>query len=187
MNSSVWLLHSDTPSPTFTAVTSPGELGRWPNEQLHVALESIKAELKRRALASGDLDAQAQIAFTQTGFDAAGWALEPTIVNGMLICTGAKRIKSRASHDCVFVSIDEQWAWNHPDAVYDEMRTLTTGNKTIVQSVTLLPAIPGMEVDVVTSAARSGPCKAKTVTSYTINGDTLTLSGTRSRTISGHR
>jgi hypothetical protein len=184
---SEWLIDS-VPTVDYKKLAAPEVLTRLTVTELHLLDQKVRDEIVSRLLAEGDLDAISDDVFTTTGFLPNMLPALPWVnADGVLICPGTKAHKSKTSHDCVFVSVDSHWVWNHPDALSDAMRTTVTNGKTLTQSVTLLPVMSGMEVDVVTSAARSGPCKAKHVDSFTFNGTTLLRVPARTRAAAEHR
>ena len=153
--------------------------------QIAVTIAALVEEQKRRALEGGDLDALANEAFEGPGFDRRGLANLPYLRDGLLICPGVKSEKSASSHDCTFVSVDDNWVWDHPDTAYTTMRQLP-GQKVVRQTVAIIPAYEGMEIDVVHSTARSGPCQMKSARIFTVTGGILVETGARSRSPQGH-
>jgi len=157
----------------------PGQvLASCSDEALEVTIAVLRSEQQRRALVAGDVDALVAEAF-ERAFDRTGRAGLPFLHDGLLICPGSKVSRSKSSHDCTFVSLDAGWVWEHPDVAADSGITLPGGK--IHQFVTVIPAFEAMKFDVVTSVARSGPCRMKSVRTYTISGGTLHEVSVRAR------
>lgn len=155
--------------------------------QLSTTIEVLRGEQIRRALEESDPVAVAEDAFTDSGFDGRGNPAAPYLHRGLLVCPGMKAEKSKTSHDCVFVSLDDSWAWEHPDAIFDEMRQLP-GTKVVRRSVTIFAAYEGMTYDVVTSTARGGGrCQMANVRSFEVRGDSVVETRARTRAAAGHR
>ena len=183
-----WAIDNGQASETFNTFSAEGALSLWSDDELAIGTALIGAEVLRRAINAGDPTVLLDDVFVSGGFDSRGNANPPWFTaDGILVCPGSKTSKSKNSHDCVFVSIDGEWAWTHPQSLGDQMRTITFNGRTIVQSVTLVAPVEGAEVDVVASSARSGPRKKKNVTSYTVVSNTLLNVGKRARTVPGHR
>lgn len=169
-----------------TGLVSEEQLRAASDDELAHTIADLIGEQKRRALDGGDIDAIAEEAFASVGFDRRGMPNLPYLRHGLLVCPGAKLEKSTSSHDCQFVSIESTWVWEHPDTVYDHMKTLP-GGKIIRQSVTILPAFESLEYDVVESTARSGPCQMKKARSFEVRENQLVETRTRARAPEGHR
>ena len=170
--------------PSEPLVSTPALLAA-SDDQLAVTIGLLVEEQQRRAVAGGDLGALAAEGFAG-GFDSKGVAKVPYLRGGLLVCPGSKSERSKSSHDCVFTSVAGCWVWEHPDAVFDEMRQLP-GVKVVRQSVTIVPAFEGLEFDVVCSQARSGPCEMRTARSFAVREGRLVETKTRSRPPAGHR
>ena len=156
--------------------------------ELAYTIAELLDEQRRRALAGGDLVEIANECFDTRGFDGRGTPRAAYVRDGLLVCPGAKLEKSASSHDCTFVSVDDVWVWEHGEIVLDERRQLPGGQRVIHQTVTILPALEGMEFDVVSSTARSGgPCQMKTARSFKISHGELLETRTRARAPQGHR
>lgn len=146
--------------------------------QIVDAIADLQAEQQRRALENGDPEAIAEEAFAGAGFDMRSHPVTPYLTQGMLVCPGMKTERSRTSHDCIFVSVDDRWSWEHPDAMFDDVRQ-QPGTKIVRRAVTVLPAFEGMTFDVVTSKASNGPCKMRSVRSFEISGGVVRPTATR--------
>lgn len=159
------------------------------DDDLSSTVLAIHAEQARRALESGDPAAIAEEAFEGDGFGTSPSSVKlPYIYQGFLVCPGLKFFKSQTAHDCTFISIGEVWSWEHPEQVYDEMRQLP-GQKKVLRSVSIIPALEGMEFDVVSSTSKSGArCQMKSVRSFEIKGGDLRETKARTRSTStSHR
>ena len=132
----------------------------------------LNEEYARRALARGDLDALAAEVFSTWGFDHQGLATMPRIIDGLLFCPGYKKDKSASSHDCQYVSVSGVWVFESPDLAYDESR-VTPPPRSVRQSVCVVPAFEGLEISVVSSTARSGPCKMKSASAFKVSSGVL--------------
>ena len=77
-------------------------------EELHNVAEAVRQVQIERAVASGDLDAIVARAF-EVGFGRDGLGLNPWVEGDVVVCPGALVSKSRTSHRCRFVSVDDVW------------------------------------------------------------------------------
>ena len=82
-------------------------------EQLHHVAEAVRQVQIERAVMAGDLDAVIARAF-EIGFGRDGLGVQPWVecvgVDGtLIICPGGLVSKSRTSHRCRFVSVDDVW------------------------------------------------------------------------------
>lgn len=152
-------------------------------EDLSATIEALTAEQVRRALADNDPGALADKYFDMN-FSVR--TVHPVLENGLLICPGVKTLNSKTSHDCAFIAVDSSWVWDHSDAVWSEIRKTMHGSKMVQQSVTIVPVYDGVVVDVVTSKARSGPCKMSQVKSYVVKNNMLEPTSTRTSIPRGH-
>lgn len=155
--------------------------------QLADTAAAIVTEQHRRALAANDLDALVEEAF-EIGFNGRGEPATPWLVGALLICTGSRRNKSATSHECTFVSVDGSWVWASEELIVDDMRDAAVGAKQQKRSVSIVGAVEGMQLDLVSSASRSGgPCEMKTATSFLVERGQLVKVATRARKPNGHR
>lgn len=138
----------------------------------------IEEEQHRRALNAADPDALTEEGFNSL-FDNKDRALPPIIQGGILICAGSVRWKSATSHDCSFVRVDSEWIWEHGDLLNDEVRNIPAKPKAHMKSVSLLPAISGMKVDVASGKKSTAGHKTTSVTSYTVQNGELVLVSAR--------
>lgn len=156
----------------------PGaDLSGWTDAALGAAVVEVTAEIHRRAAAAGDPAALTDDVFDGAGFAADGEANMPWIVHGILVAPGMKRILSTTRHRCTFVCVDGDWVWNHVGVLADTVRRRDMSGRPLIQTVTLLPAVEGAQVDVISSVASRGPCQARTASSYRVTGQQLELTG----------
>ena len=150
--------------------------------ELGVLAASIHAEQQRRALAAADPSALVESGF-QNGFKSDGTPVEPWLVDGILVCPGAKIGKSASSHECGFVRIDDQWVWESEAKVVDEVRH-AAGRNVQMRSVTLIAVHETMKVDLILARMRSGVHQLKTAKSYTVSSGKLLHVTTRTPNVS---
>lgn len=162
------------------------------DDQLVALASDVAVEQHRRALLSTDPDAVCEQAFAD-GFAVPGQVAIPFITGGLVVCFGLLMERSKSSHDCTFVSVKHpfeespRWVWEATDLVHDEVR-IVPGAKRVQRSVSLVAATEGLEVDVVTSAARGGAHTMKQAQSYVVRGGELVHVSTRARNPqAGHR
>lgn len=154
-------------------------------EVLRELASEVNAELARRLLEGSDLAAITEQAFTRS-FDR-GVNVEPHVTeDGLLVCPGVKLDRSSLSHECCFTHIGENWSWEHPEKLHDEIRYIP-GARTTMRSITILPAFEGLEFDVVTSKMRSGTHEMRQVRSYVIKDGLAQIVATRTPRINRHR
>lgn len=149
---------------------------------VHLA-ESIRNEQRQRAIDNGDQDAVIADAF-ETGFGRDGLGVLPWIEGGFVVCPGAIVSKSRTSHRCRFVSVDDVWIWESPHLV-TEIKRSSPGTIDGFRAVALLPVVDGLEIDVVTGKARQGQHSVDRVVSYEIRKAALVEVSQRSVTPAG--
>jgi hypothetical protein len=99
---------------------------------------------------------------------------------GLLICYGSILEKSTMSHDCTFVHIDEHWVWEHPETLHDEVRKRPDRGREHQRSVSILPALEGLEFDLITCKMRNSVHQMQQVRSYRILSGSIELVQTRS-------
>lgn len=128
-----------------------------------------QAEQRRRSLMAGNAQALLEEAFSRM-FDRQGLPLLPELAEGKLICPGGLVGRSVTSHRCRFVSVDRTWVWDHDDALADEVRTESESRK---RTVTVLPAVEGLELDVVSCKMSMGTHKMTGVTSMVVRAGKL--------------
>lgn len=163
----------------------PSTLERIEDDELGALLGLLLEEQKRRAVEAGDVNALIEEGFAK-GFTAKGEAREPWMQAGLLVCPGGRLDKSGTSHTCGFVHIGEDWVWETPDKVYDEVRTIP-GPRPQMRSVTVVGAYEGMEVDFITSRTRGGAHERIAAKSFVVKAGTLEAVSVRTSKASSHR
>ncbi|MGI9576667.1 MAG: hypothetical protein ACR2OH_00535 [Microthrixaceae bacterium] len=122
---------------------------------LSVLAGMVSEEQQRRALDAEDLDVVTEDAFAN-GFDGRGMAVDPWITpGGLLVCPGSKIHRSKQSHRCRFVAVGERWVWDAQERLCDEVRQFPQRTDSI-QTVTILAAVDGLVIDLVSSKASGG-------------------------------
>ncbi len=146
-------------------------LDRLDSDEL-VNIAAVAAQLQsERAVARGDLDEIIAQAF-ETGFGKDNLAHLPWIHEDVLVCPGGLVWKSKMSHNCRFVSINNTWVWDCHELIREDKRSIT-GTKDGFRAVALVPVIQGMQVDAVTAKARAGQHSMDKVISYEIRSGEL--------------
>lgn len=158
-----------TPADPFT---------RMGDAELQQHIRAALDEQRRRAGEQGDFAALCETGFTE-GFDSRGVARTPIVHMGLLICYGSVLGKSTMSHDCTFVHIDEHWVWEHPETLHDEVRKRPDRGREHQRSVSILPALEGLEFDLITCKMRNSVHQMQQVRSYRIFSGAIELVQTR--------
>jgi len=161
-------------------------LGEASDDQLQRALVVLGEVQLSRAQSRGDLDALIELGFA-VGFDASGKARAPWIVEGIIICPGSVLERSATSHECTFVHVGESWVWECEELALDEVRRGVLKGKGNQRSVSLLGAIEGLELDLISSKKRQGVHAMSSVVSYKVNGGALEVVSTRTPKADRHR
>lgn len=143
-------------------------------------------EQHERAVAQADPEALSVDGHDKM-FNSRGDAMEPELLNGILICAGSLKNTSSTSHVCSFVHVDDYWCWEHPDTLHDDVRKIPVKGRDHQRSITLVPVQEGTKIDFVTckATARDGH-KAQKSTSYVVTGGKLEVTDTRSVAPHGH-
>lgn len=168
---------NDAPAPT------PGEgsvsVEDLSDREISGLIELLMQVQQERAVDSADPEALTADGFKRL-FDSRGDALEPDLVEGILVCAGSLKNLSNTSHVCSFVHIDENWCWDHPDNLNDEVRKIPAQGREHQRSITLVPVTEGAKIDFVTCkmTARDGH-KAQRSTSYTVVNGALEVTDSR--------
>jgi hypothetical protein len=149
------------------------------------ALGILTSEQSRRALANYEPEALIENAFA-TGFTSKFMPKDPIVVGGILICMGAKLDRSVTNHRCAFVKVAGNWSWEHPDQANDVVRYLP-GPHGRMQTVTLIPAIEGMAVDLVEAKTKNGVHEFVGVRSFVFEQNELLLVAARAVSRTQHR
>ncbi len=119
-----------------------------------------------RAVSRGDLDEIIAQAF-ESGFARDGLATLPWVEGTVVVCPGGLIRSSRTNHVCRFVNVNDCWVWDSHELIREDKRS-TPGDKDGFRAVALVPAIEGMEIDVVSGKARGGQHSVERVVSYVI-------------------
>ena len=128
--------------------------------------DAVAQEQAGRAVARGDLDQIIAQAF-ETGFGNDGLATLPWVEGTVVVCPGGLIWSSRASHVCRFVNVNDIWVWDSHDLIREDKRSIP-GERNGFRAVALVPALEGMEIDVVSGKARGGQHSVNRVVSYVI-------------------
>lgn len=150
---------------------------------LGVVLEAATAELRRRAVAQGDLGAIIDTGF-ERGFDRAGVARAPYLEGLVLVCPGSKLASSALAHKCRFVAVGDAWVWEADALLADEIRPR---DRHSTQSISLVVATEGLEFEVVSSRARSGTHERIAAEAYRIVDGRVVSLGVRAGRALEHR
>ncbi len=154
-------------------------------EDLSSLAEMVRDEQMRRALEAEDLDAVISDAF-DNGFDGRGMAVEPWLTpGGLLVCPGSKIHRSKQSHRCRFVAVGERWVWDAAERLGDEVRQFPQRSDS-VQTVTLLAAVDGLVVDVITSKASGGAHTRESASAWEVRHGELVAVAPSSNTSGSH-
>ncbi len=130
-------------------------------------LGEVVLQLQReRAMARGDLDALIANAF-EVGFGRDGLGTQPWVDGNVIVCPGAIVSKSRSSHRCRFISVDDTWIWESGELIREDKRS-SPGVDDGFRAVGLVPVLNGLTLDVVTGKARAGQHSVDQVTSYEV-------------------
>lgn len=130
-------------------------------------LGEVVLQLQReRAMARGDLDALIANAF-EVGFGRDGLGTQPWVDGNVIVCPGAILSKSRSSHRCRFISVDDTWIWESGELIREDKRS-SPGVDDGFRAVGLVPVLNGLTLDVVTGKARAGQHSVDQVTSYEV-------------------
>ena len=143
-------------------------LDRLEGDELFTVAEAVRQLQRLRALARGDLDEIIATAF-EIGFGRDGIGLLPWVEGDVIVCPGGltSKSKSKSSHKCRFVSIDDTWIWESNELIREDKRS-TPGTDGGFRAVALVPLVDGMELDVVSGKARQGQHSIDLVISYEV-------------------
>lgn len=119
-----------------------------------------------RAIASGDHDRIVEQAF-EFAFGGDGLGVSPWIEGQVVVCPGAIISKSRSSHRCRFVSVEDVWVWESSELI-QEVKRSSPGSVDGFRAVALVPARSGLRLDVVSGRARAGQHSVDKVVSYQV-------------------
>lgn len=139
--------------------------------ELHDVAEVVRQVQIERAIGHGDDDAIIASAF-ETGFGRDGLGVLPWVEGSVVVCPGGMVSKSRTSHKCRFVSVDDAWIWESSLLLREDKRS-SPGTDEGFRAVALLPVVDGTGLDVVSGKARQGQHSVEHVVSYEIRGGEL--------------
>lgn len=145
---------------------------RLDDDQLANLGEVVLQLQRERAMARGDLDALIANAF-EVGFGRDGLGVQPWVDGNVIVCPGAIVSKSRSSHRCRFISVDDTWIWESGELIREDKRS-SPGVDDGFRAVGLVPVLNGLTLDVVTGKARAGQHSVDQVTSYEVRKGDLT-------------
>jgi hypothetical protein len=153
---------------------SPDDVLTWlrdmSDDEVHHVAESVRQVQIERAVAAGDVDTLVARAF-EVGFGRDGLGVSPWIErtddSELLMCPGGLVSKSRTSHRCRFVSVDDVWVWDSGLLLREDKRS-SPGVDDGFRAIAVLPVIDGTELDVVTGRARTGGHAVEHVVSYVV-------------------
>ena len=141
------------------------------DDELHNVAEMVRQVQIEKAIGGGDEDAIIANAF-EVAFGRDGLAVLPWVEGNVVVCPGAMVSKSKASHRCRFVSVDDTWIWESQLLLREDKRS-SPGTDDGFRAVALLPLVDGTGIDVVTGKARQGQHSVDHVVSYEIRGGEL--------------
>lgn len=141
-------------------------LGKLDRAELANVAEAARQIQQERAIAAGDLDQIMAGAF-DTGFGADGLGLLPWVEGDVIVCPGAIVAKSKASHRCRFVSVDDVWIWDSALLVREDKRS-NPGSDGGFRAVGLIGLVNGTAIDVVSGKARRNLHSVDRVVSYEV-------------------
>jgi len=140
-------------------------------DELHNLAEAVRQVQIERAVESGDHDAIIARAF-EIGFGRDGLGVLPWVEGDVIVCPGGLVSKSRTSHRCRFISVDDVWVWDSGLLLREDKRS-SPGVEDGFRAVALLPVVDGTELDVVSGRARSSGHSVEHVVSYEVRGGEL--------------
>lgn len=136
------------------------------SDDLHHVAEAVRQVQIERALDHGEHDAIIAQAF-EVGFGRDGLGVLPWVHGDVVVCPGGLVAKSRSSHRCRFVSVDDVWVWDSGLLMREDKRS-SPGTDDGFRAVALIPVVDGTELDVVSGRARSGGHSVEHVVSYEV-------------------
>ncbi len=128
--------------------------------------EVVRQLQRERAVARGDLDDIIAAGF-DTGFGSDGLGVLPWAEGNVIVCPGGIISKSRTSHRCRFVSVDDTWIWESSELIREDKRS-SPGPIDGFRAVALLPLMNGITLDVVSGKARGGQHSVDRVVSFEV-------------------
>jgi hypothetical protein len=168
------------------AATTSEDFSGLRDDELWDLAARVADEQRRRAVESGDIDALCAEGFDR-GFDAKGHARDPVVSSGLVVCYGSLVERSAMSHECRFANLGGDWVWEHPEVIHDEIRKLVERGRHHQRSVSVLPALEGLGIDLVSSTMRQGVHHMTQVRSFQVRGGALELVNARTVRTDRHR
>lgn len=147
------------------------ELRALSSDELHNLAEAVRQVQIERAIDNGDHDAIVARAW-EVGFGRDGLGVLPWVEADVIVCPGGLISKSRTSHRCRFVSVDDVWVWDSNLLIREDKRS-SPGADDGFRAVALVPLVDGTELDVVSGRARSSGHSVEHVVSYAVRGGEL--------------
>lgn len=141
------------------------------DDDLHHVADLVRQLQTERAIGNGDHDAIINAAF-EVGFGRDGLGVLPWVEGNLIVCPGGMVSKSRASHRCRFVSVDDCWIWESGLLLREDKRS-SPGTDEGFRAIALLPLVDGTELDVVQGRSRQGQHSVEHVVSYEVRGGQL--------------
>src|SRR6056297_1110326 len=138
---------------------------------LHNLAEVVRQVQIERAITNGGHDAIIASGF-ETGFGRDGLGVLPWVEGSVIVCPGGMVAKSKTSHRCRFVSVDDVWVWDSGLLLREDKRS-SPGTDEGFRAIALVPLVDGTELDVVSGKARSGQHSVDHVVSYEVRGGDL--------------
>ena len=158
-------------------------LERLDGPELSNVAEAVQQIQRQRAVDDGDHDNIIDQAFEE-GFGRDGLGHLPWIEGSVVVCPGGIITKSRSSHRCRFISVNDNWVWDCGELLREDKRS-TPGALDGFRAIALVPVIDGMELDVVSGRARSGQHQVDKVISFKIKRGKLVEVAQRNVTPAG--
>jgi hypothetical protein len=141
------------------------------DDEVHDLAEVVRQVQIERAIASGDHDAIIKAAF-EVGFGRDGLGVLPWVEGTVIVCPGGMTAKSKSSHRCRFVSVDDVWVWDCGLLLREDKRS-SPGTDEGFRAIALVPLVDGTELDVVSGKARGGQHSVEHVVSYEVRSGEL--------------
>lgn len=145
---------------------APRILAKLDDSQLSNTAELVRQLQSERAVSRGDLDEIIAQAF-EVAFGRDGLGVRPWVEGTVVVCPGALIWSSRTSHLCRFVSVNDTWIWDCHELIREDKRS-SPGSRDGFRAIGLVPAIDGLEIDLVSGKARSGQHSMEKVISFVI-------------------
>ena len=108
----------------------------------------------------------------EVGFGRDGLGVLPWVEGTVIVCPGGMTAKSKSSHRCRFVSVDDVWVWDCGLLLREDKRS-SPGTDEGFRAIALVPLVDGTELDVVSGKARGGQHSVEHVVSYEVRSGEL--------------